>query len=294
MSSRFQSILWMVAWVSCFSAAMTMVKFIENVPTTTIVFIRFLMSLVIFYPVLLKEQKNPLQTKVLPLHALNAVFRLIALFTTYYAYAQLPMGIAASIGYTGPIVAIVLAMFILGEKVGYQKWIAVALGYIGVLFMFEPSKMDFTLAIIVALVANVMSGLAKIATKHLTQTDTPGQIMFFCNLIAALISGVYILSTAEMPSFPDLLYIMVIGILGSGSQFSYIKALQATDVSTVAPFEYLRLLMALPIGYFIFEEYLSVNDVIGASLIVACSIFLVVRERQKALESASRQAKGQT
>ncbi len=286
MPKRIQSMLWMVSWATCFSLAMTMVKFIEGVPTNTIVFVRFIMSLVVFFPVLMRETKNPFQTKVLPFHAINAVLRLIALFSTYYAYANLPMGLAASIGYTGPIVAIVLAMFILGERVGYQKWIAVTVGYCGVLFMFEPSNLDFTIAVLIALLANVMSSLAKITTKHLTKTDTPGQVMFFGNLIAMLVSGGFILSTSSMPSMDVLWKIMLIGVVGSCSQFSYIKALQATDVSTVAPFEYLRLIMAVPIGYFVFDEYLSRNDIIGATLIIGCSIYLVFREREKSESQA--------
>ena len=288
MPKRIQSILWMISWASFFSLAMTMVKFIEGVPTTTIVFVRFIMSLIVFFPVLLKETKTPFQTKVLPYHALNAVLRLVALFSTYYAYANLPMGLAASIGYTGPIVAIVLAMFILGERVGYQKWVAVTVGYCGVLFMFEPSNLDFTIAVLIALLANFMSSLAKITTKHLTKTDTPGQVMFFGNLIAMGLSGVFILLTADMPPLDILWKLMVIGAVGSCSQFSYIKALQATDVSTVAPFEYLRLIMAVPIGYVVFDEYLSRNDIIGAVLIVACSIYLVLREREKAEAQAQK------
>lgn len=320
MSSRLVSVLWMCSWATCFSIAMVLVKFIEDIPILTIVFIRFLIALILFIPLVkheaktnaekdqdstgkthsTKQQKYPLvrsffekisnQTRKLGpgfytsnigLHTLNALFRLIALFSTYYAYANLPMGLAASIGYTGPIIAIVLAMVLLKEKVSSKKWIAVIVGYGGVLFMVEPSNMEFTIAVLVALFANVNSSTAKIITKKLTETDTPGQVIFYGNLIAIVFSGFYVLSSASFPAVNSWGFLLAIGIFGSLSQFSYIKALQATNVSTVAPFEYLRLLMAIPIGYFIFDEYLSLNDIIGALLIVGCSAVLVLKPFQK-------------
>lgn len=281
MSSRLKSVLWMVLWAACFSAAMTIVKFIEGVSTPTIVFLRFLISLILFFPLLKKENQNPFATNHLPFHVLNAVFRIIALISTYYAYTHLPMGLAASIGYTGPIISILLAMIVLKEKVGVQKWIAVAVGYTGVIFMFEPSNFSLTIALLVAILANLMSSLAKITTKHLTKTDTPGQIIFLCNGIAAGLIVVYVLGTGEVPPQETWAMLISVGVLGSLSQFSYIKALQNSDVSSIAPFEYLRLIMAIPIGYFIFNEYLSLNDIVGSFLIIICSGYLVFREHQK-------------
>ena len=289
MSSRLKSVLWMVLWAACFSAAMTVVKFVEGVSTPMIVFLRFLISLLIFFPLLKKEKQNPLKTDHFPFHVLNAVFRIVALFSTYYAYTNLPMGLAASIGYTGPIISILLAMMLLNEKVGAQKWIAVTVGYTGVLFMFEPSNFSLTIALLIALLANLMSSLAKITTKRLTKTDTPGQILFLCNGIAAAIVMIYIFGTGEIPPQNTWAMLVIVGVFGSFSQFSYIKALQNSDVSSIAPFEYLRLIMAVPIGYFVFNEYLSVNDMIGGFLIVICSGYLVYREHQKSKSALNTQ-----
>ena len=278
---RLQSIVWMFLWAISFSATMVFVKFIEGVPTITIVFIRFLFSIILILPVFLGQGRSNLKTPLLPYHAMNSVFRIIALLSTYYAYANLPMGLAASVGYTGPMISIVLAMFILREKVGYRKWLAVIVGYVGVLYMLEPDNMAFTMAILVALLANLTSSLAKITTKKITKTDSVAHVMFYGNIISVVLTGAYVISIFETPPQGVWVLLAGVGFAGSLSQLCYIQALKASDVSTVAPFEYLRLLFAIPIGYLVFQETLNHNDIIGCGLIIACSIYLTYREMQK-------------
>ncbi len=278
---RLQSIFWMFAWAGFFSFAMSLVKTLEEVPIATVVFIRFSFAIILILPLLLRQGKGTIATGKIHFHGMNALFRVIAIWATYYAYSKLPMGLAASIGYTGPMIAIVLAMFLLREKVGWRKWTAVIIGYGGVLIMVQPENTALNAAVLVALVANLCSSMAKVTTKSLTKTDTVPQIVFYGNFIALIISGIFAGYQWETPPLETWPILAAIGIAGSCSQFSYIKALEVGTVSLVAPFEYLRLLFAIPIGYMFFGETLTKHHIFGCFIIVGCSAYLTWREIQR-------------
>ncbi len=272
----------MFAWAASFSVAMALLKSLESLPIATVVFVRFALSILFIAPLLFgSSHTQPLKTQKMHLHALNALFRVIGIWATYYAYSRLPMGLAASIGYTGPMIAIILAMVLLREKVGWRKWVAVIIGYMGVLVMVQPEQAHVNLAVFVALLANLCSSLAKVTTKEITKTDTVPQVIFYGNLGALIISCAFAGYYWEMPAAGEWPLLIAIGFAGSLSQFSYVKALDAGNVSLVAPFEYLRLLFAIPVGILLFEEALTQHHITGCFIIVGCSIYLTWREIQR-------------
>jgi drug/metabolite transporter (DMT)-like permease len=273
-----QSIFWMFAWALFFSGAMALVKCLACTPTITIVLIRYVFSILLITPFLLRLKRTEIVTQQLPRHGLNAFLRVVAIFSTYYAYAKLPLAFAASIGFTGPMIAIILAMFILREKVGVRKWLAVIIGYGGVLVMMQPEQLDATMAIMVALLANLASSLAKIVTKEITRTDSTLQIMLYTNVISLVISAAAAGYLWVTPALADWPILMGIGLLGSLSQFSYLRALDKGQVSLVAPFEYTRLLFAVPLGILFFKEIPTVHAILGGALIIASSAYLTWQE----------------
>jgi drug/metabolite transporter (DMT)-like permease len=226
-------------------------------------------------------------TQKIHLHALNAVVRIIALWSTYYAYSHLPMGVAASIGYTGPMISIILAMFLLKERVVWQQWVAVIIGYGGILVMVNPENAELNMAVGVALLANLGASLSQITTKTLTKTDSMPKIVFYGNffsmLIAAIVSGYqWVTPTREM-----LPLLLGAAVLGTCSQISYIKALECAPVSVLAPFEYLKLLFVIPLGYFLFAEIFTDVHLLGCGIILACSLYLTWRESRAVKEVSS-------
>lgn len=276
--NQVQSILWMLAWAFFFSGAMSLLKCLTGTSTITIVLVRFIFSILIIAPFLFRLRVDAVKTKQLPRHILNAILRVIAIFSTYYAYANLPLAFAASIGFTGPMITIMLAILILREKVGLQKWIAVIIGYGGVLIMMQPEHYAATLAIIVALLANLWSSLAKIVTKEITRQDSTLQIMLYTNVLSLIIAGIAAGYLWVTPPKSDWLFILLIGLMGSLSQFSYLKALDKGQVSLIAPFEYTRLLFAIPIGLVFFNEIPTIHAIIGSTLIITASAYLMWRE----------------
>jgi drug/metabolite transporter (DMT)-like permease len=278
--NRITAVFWMLSFAGSFNLAMSFMKLLESSNTTTVVFIRFLFALAFTIPALVKSPVAFVKTGNLKLAIVSAVLRSGAILCTYYVYAHLPIAFAASIGFTGPFIAVILALLLLRERVTAHKWIAVILGYAGVLIMINPQDASVNIAIVVSLIANLLGALASVFIKKLSKTDSNLQIMFYTNSLSLLMFGVILIFMWQTPSLKDLPLIVLIGLSGTLSQYSFIRAIRAADISFVAPFEYIRLLFAVPIGLLLFHEYPTPMSIFGALIIVACSAFLTYKELQ--------------
>lgn len=278
--NRVTAVFWMLLWAGSFTFAMSFMKLLESSNTLTVVFIRFLFALAFTLPALIKSPVTFVKTQNLKLQIISAILRSGAVLCTYYAYANLPISFAASIGFTGPFIAIILALLLLHERVAFHKWMAVICGYAGVLIMINPQDTGVNLAIAVSLIANVLGGLTSVFAKKLSKTDSNLQIIFYTNSVSVLLFGVLLIFMWQTPSLKDLPLIVLIGLTGTLSQYALIQAIRSADISFVAPFEYIRLLFAVPIGLLLFNEYPTPMSIFGALIIVACSGFLTYKELQ--------------
>lgn len=257
---------------------MSIVKLLHSCSTFTIVFSRFFIALLLTLPAVIRSPRIVTEGKNIKLQILNGVLRTAAVYCTYYAYSHLPIAFAASIGFTGPLFTVCLALLILRERIRWYKWIAVLVGYSGVLLMVHPEQAVITTAILASLLANLLAGLAQIATRKLSQTDSSFSILFFTNVISVLLASFGLTLYWATPVPQDIPLIIAVGVFGIISQFSYIQALRHAEVSFVAPFEYLRLLFAIPIGFFLFNEVPKSLSIVGALIIISSSAFLTFEE----------------
>jgi len=278
--NKVQSLFWMIIWAASFNIAMSSLKFLEHNDTFMVVFIRFLFGLVVIAPALIKSPVQKLRTQQWTLHAINAVLRCAGIFCTYYAYRHLPMAFAASIGFTAPFIAVTLALILLRERVELHKWIAVTFGYFGVLIMINPQEISVNIAILASLAANACAAFSQVVTKNLSKTESNIQIMFYINIGAVLLTSVIMVYQWEQPLLKDWPILLLIGAAGTISQYSFIKAIRVSDLSFVAPFEYIRLLFAVPIGILLFNELPQPLSILGSLIIVGCSGFLTYMEMQ--------------
>jgi drug/metabolite transporter (DMT)-like permease len=278
--NRMKSVLWMFSWAASFNILMALIKMLKSSNTVTIAFIRFLFALMVIMPAVLKAPATFVRTKNFKLQVLNALFRSAAIFFTYYAYSHLPISFAASIGFTGPFIAVILALVLLQEKVAIHKWIAVITGYMGVLIMVNPQDASLNVAIGASILANLFAGLSSVIIKKISATDSSLQIIFYSNIISVLLFGAVLVFVWETPIQSDWPLIILIGIAGTVSQYSFIQAIRAADISFVAPYEYIRLLFAVPIGLVLFNEYPTPMSILGGFIILASSGFLMFKELQ--------------
>ena len=278
---RYRAVAWIILWSSMFSLAMAMAKTLDgSVNQVSLIFSRSLVGSLVAMPLFMRVGfKVHFATTRLGLHILRILFVTIAMGCTYYAYRHLPIAYAAAIGQTGPLFTTVLAIFLLRESVNISKWMALALGYGGVMIMVRPTGGDLAPSVLVALMANLSAGLAIICAKSLTRTDSSETVLFYATFGVLVVSGVSAIWFWESPQPDDLWRLAVIGVAGVLSQYCYINALKRAPASFVTPFEYTRLCMSIPIGYFMFSEVPDIWTVLGSLVIIVAVVWLTLSDR---------------
>lgn len=262
----------MLLWAVSFSSAMAFAKALSpEVDNIIILFMRYFFGFLIFSPFIIRTGIKGLETKRPLLQFLRVIFVGAAMGCTYYAYRNLPLALATSIGMTGPLFTTILAMIILKDKVSLTKWLLILFGYFGVVVMVRPHEASISLGVWVELLANLFAALAIICTKILTRTDKTVTIMFYTTLGTTLIATLLALSIWKTPAVDDLMILALVGGCGVLSQYSYITALKYGDPSFLAPFEYTRLCFAVPVGFFFFQEIPTLWTFLGSLMIIGAT-----------------------
>ena len=196
-------------------------------------------------------------------------FTLLGLIESHAIFSIYPLLVAAL---SGPV---------LKEFVGWKRWSAIFIGFIGVMIILKPSNNVFSLEAIIPLVAALMFALYSLLTRYAARQDSSMTSFFWTGLIGAVVmsivgSGYWI---ALKPV--DWAWLGLLCILACLAHYLLIKCYELSEASSLQPFAYLQLLFATIIGLWIFSEKLEVHVVMGALLVVLSGLFAIWRERQK-------------
>jgi drug/metabolite transporter (DMT)-like permease len=289
-----RAILYMVGWAFFFVFVMSLNKKLDSsIPTELIVFYRLSFALVWFSPYIMKHKQIIFKTSVFKWHLLRAILTSLTIGCTYYSYRHLPLAVATSIGLSGPLFTSILAAIFLNEKLSYKKISIILLGYFGVLCVvtksiaesfitfitivfvqknipiniFNSISFNFEEAIFIAIIGNILIGFVSILLKKVTNHDQPTTVLLYNTLLTTLLVGVYNYPNFNVPDHHNLFLLIVIGILGLSLQFFYTKAMSIENASFVSPLEYLRIVFAIPVGIFLFNEKITLQMIIGVCLI---------------------------
>ena len=200
-------------------------------------------------------------------------------FFTYYTYTTIPLSLATSIGFTGPIIIASLSCIILKEKVSKTQWLAIILGYGCVLIIVQPVTFVLSHGIFTAILANLFAGLAIIITKILTTSEDKKTILLYCNTAVLLIMGILSIFTWTTPSTKSIILLLCMGATAMSYQYCLVQAMSIGKPSVLAPFEYARLLFAIPIGIILFNEAISIWMIIGSIILVACNSYIMLNAK---------------
>ena len=262
-------------------------------PTGEIVFIRsfFAMIPLLIWLAWRSELPAALKTSNLRGHLKRGVMGATGMFCGFAALQFLPLSEAVAIGYAAPLAVVVLAALVLKEKVRIYRWSAVTIGFVGVLIMLSPHLgagahqlgSNAALGAALGLAGAFCSAFASVEVRLLTATERTGAIVFYFMLLTSLLGLSTILLGWNMPDLQDAAMMVLIGILGGLGQILIVQAYRYGDASLIAPFEYSTMLWAVAIGWFWFGEWPALAILIGATIVIASGIYVILRERQLGL-----------
>ena len=196
----------------------------------------------------------------------------------FAAVAFIPLGDATAISFLNPVIAMVLAIPLLGEQVGRVRWSAAGIALIGALILLRPTPDSFQPAALLALAAACAMGMELIFIKRLSRREAPLQILIINNALGVAISSVAAVAFWQMPTPGQWAALAGIGVLMACAQTAYVNGMARADASFVAPFSYATLAFAALYDAAVFGERPDAVSVIGAAVILGGAGLLAWRE----------------
>jgi len=220
------------------------------------------------------------------LQALRIAIAFGATFGFFYVFPRMPLVDAYAISYAAPLFMVALSVPLLGEPVGWRRWTAVFVGFVGVLIMLDPWGIEFHAMSVIVLGATFCYALATVMVRLLSRHDSDVVALFWMALITSLVSLVGAVPAWVWPTGGDWFWLLAIGLLGGVAQILNTRAWRLAPAAVLAPFDYASIVMAVLFGYLWFREAPSTTIWYGLPLVMGSGLYILYRERVLARERA--------
>lgn len=250
----------------CFSLVNICVKYLEEVPTTEIVFFRSIVTFVIT-AFLIFQIGIPFWGNQIKWLLLRGAAGAISLTLFFYTIKWMPIGTAVTIQFLSPVFTILLGIYFLGEKVKRLQWFFFIMAFAGVIVVkgFDPRVSWFYLSL--GVISAFFSGVAYNAIVKCKHTEHPLTLVMYFPLVAIPITGIWCFFEWKTPDANEWLLLLMAGLLTQVAQVCMTKALHLGKSSVIIPFKYLGIIYALIYGVLFFNESYSITVILGIVLI---------------------------
>ena len=267
-----------------YSSLLALVKLAgQTLHITEVLFFRQAVILLFVAPSILRNFPGALRTQRLDLQALRVAAAAIAMLLSFTAVLHLPLADATTIGFARSFFITIFAILLLGEVVGPRRWLAIVVGFAGVVVVMQPEGLgSFDAYGAMRLAGAATAGFVMVILRMLTRVDRPVTIMSYQALGIGLLMLAPALWFWRTPSLYELGLLLLIGGISVLTQTCNILAFRAAEASAIAPFDYLRLLFAILLGVLIFAEWPEAHVLLGAAVIIAAALYTLQRERRLA------------
>lgn len=203
-------------------------------------------------------------------------FVVLGLVESHAIFASYPLLIAAL---SGPI---------LGERVGWRRWMAILIGFVGVLIILQPGIAVFSPAALIPVCSACMFALYGLLTRYAARKDSATTSLFWTGTVGAVFMTVIGVWFWEPMTQTDWLWMAALCVTGAVGHWTLIKTYEVAEASAVQPFAYFQLVCAAALGLLVFDERLELNVAIGACVVMAAGIFTLIRAQQDAKTGPAR------
>ena len=243
-----------------------------------IVFFRYLFSLLIMVPWVLRLGVSGLKAKNIPLLFTRSISSYIAAILWFASMIYLPLTEATALGYTTPLFVTLGAVLFLNEVVGKQRWFALGIGFAGILVILRPGSATFAMPALLAIGGAIFIACSALLVKILNKTDTPDIIVLYMAIFSTPISLIAALFVWKTPSYEALAWLFGIGLFSTIGHLAYTRSFAAANASVVLPYDYMRLLMVAAVGYGFFKEIPDIWTWVGGCIIIISTFYISRRD----------------
>lgn len=285
-STNLTGILLFLGAIFCFGVMDTMIKYLSgSYGTWQIMFFRAFFALA---PLAVLVARSggivALRTRRPLAHVLRSIAGVAAVFCFFFAFAYMPLADVYAIGFAAPLFVTALSVPVLKEKVGWRRWAAVLVGFVGVLVMLRPGAGVFSLIALVPLVGAFLYALLMLYIRVLSRTETNAAIVFYFMVTTAVVAGIAMLPDWVTPGPADFALLIATGVVGGVAQILFTQAFRLVSPSLAAPFEYTGMLWAVGFGYLIFGDIPDRAIWIGSAIVMGSGLYILHRETMHSRE----------
>ena len=274
--------LYMFLSICAFSLMDIIVKWSVEYPIGQVLFFRGFFGIVFYFFIIPKNRlHNFYVTKRSGLHSLRCISGLIALVAIFIALRKLPLATVVSISFAAPIFTTIFSIFLLNEKVGIFRWLAVIIGFFGIMIITEPGISQLNIYYIFPIIFCLGLSYVAITIRQLSSSEPVWLISFYFSLAITLLSFLTIPQGWILPSFNHFIILSLIGIFGGVANLWLSQSYKYSEVSLVTPLKYLALVFAIIFGYFIWGEIPTIKTLLGAFLVIISTLIIFKREIYK-------------
>jgi drug/metabolite transporter (DMT)-like permease len=265
--------------VCAFSMMDVIVKWSDDYPVGQVLFFRGFCGIIPILFLIPRDRYFDFYKTTRPLlHFKRCLAGLVSIVAIFIALRNLPLATVVSISFAAPIFTTIFSIFLLNERVGLYRWLAVFVGFLGIVIISEPGFSSLNIFYIYPIVFCLGLSYVAIAIRKLSSTEPVWLISFFFSFSILILSLFSFYQNWIMPSFIDLFLLSMIGILGGIANLWLSQSYKLSEVSLVTPLKYLALVFAIIFGYFIWDEIPTSKTLMGSVLVILSSFIIFRRE----------------
>ena len=251
----------------------------DDLPILQITWARYFFTVAFVFPIMLFFYKKQLVWSDKPkLQIFRGLILLSANICFFYAISVISLAKALTLAFIAPLIVTAFSPILLGEKVGFRRWTAVAVGFIGSLIVIRPGFLEFNLASMAALATGFFYGFYLIITRKLSTSDNPLLTLLITGMVGALLVSLIIPFYWVKPSLNQWSLMAGIGVFACIGHLFLILSLKYADASKLAPLGYTEIIPNVIIGYYFFSELPDNWTYLGLFIIVLSGLYISRRE----------------
>lgn len=254
----------------------------SNLHPLQITFMRFFFGSLVLVPFMVHYGRSSFTTSRIGLHALRGLLLLGGIALWCYGLTLVPITVVTVLNFTIPLFTLVLAVFFLREHVGWSRWVATIGGFIGVMVVLEPRSGSFQPQALLLLIAAVMFAMLDVINKKYVVKETMLSMLFYVALATMLFGAIPAYLVWHAMTAQQIILLFFLGCGANLILYCLLKAFACADVSALAPFRYVELVFSALSGYFLFAEIPTRYTLLGAAVIIPCTLFVVCFDAKRA------------
>ena len=274
-----RGVAWAVVSMAMFTFTPVFVRFLSSdMHAVEIIFHRSVIATAVLFAWFVWRDVTRLRTRVIKSHIGRAALNFGGMALWFQAIIAMPLAEATALHFTLPLYTVIFAAVFLGERVGWRRWAATAVGFLGALIVLRPGAVPISAPALMVLASAAFYGGAVVMIKLLTRTDAALPIAFYSNLLMGVIALVPTIFLWEGPALSDIPLLLALAAIGTAAPYCFTRALVNLDASVVAPLDFLRLPFTALAAWLIFTEVPDRWTWIGAAVIFGSTTYVARRE----------------